>query len=247
MDNSNRLVWTGQQRVHTSDTDYRSNAKLSFILDVMQRAADSAVDELGVSLDKLLEAGMAWMLITMDVQFNRNLRSNELLTIRTWSKGTKGALWQRDYRIFDGHNHEIANARSIWALVDTAKRKILRPTALPIEVEHYTKDSVGEPPEKASIPSEALLEKAYTYQVRYSGLDNNGHLNNAKYGDLCCDALSLEEWDGRRLKAFKITYAQEATYGQEIRVMRSPVGNEDVYVQGFSDDTVLFTACLTFS
>lgn len=246
MDNSNRLLWTAQQRVHASDADYRSDAKLSFILDVMQRAADSAVDGLGISLEKLLEAGMAWMLITLDVQFVRMPRPNELLTIRTWSKGTKGPLWQRDYRIFDEHNHEIASARSIWALVDTAKRKILRPSALPVEVEHYTQDSVGEPPEKVSVPSEVLMEEVYTYQVRYSGLDNNGHLNNAKYGDLCCDVLSLEEWEGRSIKGFSITYLQEATYGQEIKVMRSLLINEETYVQGFSGDVILFTARLFF-
>jgi medium-chain acyl-[acyl-carrier-protein] hydrolase len=246
MDNSNNLVWTEKQVVHASDTDYRSNAKLSFILDMMQRAADSAVGGLGVSLDKLLEAGMAWMLITLDIDFRSMPRPNDALSIRTWSKGTKGALWQRDYRIFDSSDNEIASARSIWALVDIEKRKILRPSALPVPVEHYVGDSVGEIPSKVEIPEELPMQEAYRYQVRYSGLDNNGHLNNARYGDLCCDVLSLEEWDGRKLQHFRITYLQEAIIGQEITISRSPLSAEVTYVQGHSGDAILFTACLIF-
>ncbi|MFC3749478.1 acyl-[acyl-carrier-protein] thioesterase [Paenibacillus sp. GCM10012306] len=246
MDNSNKLVWIEKQVVHASDTDYRSNAKLSFILDMMQRAADSAVGGLGVSLEKLLEVGMAWMLITLDIDFQSTPRPNDTLSIRTWSKGTKGALWQRDYRIFDSSDNEIASARSIWALVDIEKRKILRPSALPVPVQHYVADSVGEMPSKVEIPEGLLMQEAYRYQVRYSGLDNNGHLNNAKYGDLCCDALSLDEWDGKKLKRFNITYSQEATFGQEITISRSSLSTEGAYVQGISGDTILFTACLIF-
>jgi medium-chain acyl-[acyl-carrier-protein] hydrolase len=113
-------------------------------------------------------------------------------------------------------------------------------------VEHYVGDSVGEIPSKVEIPEELPMQEVYRYQVRYSGLDNNGHLNNARYGDLCCDVLSLEEWDGRKLQHFRITYLQEAIIGQEITISRSPLSAEVTYVQGHSGDAILFTACLIF-
>lgn len=244
MNSATNLLWTEQNSVHASDTDYRSVGKLSFILDMMQRAAESAVGKLGISTEEILNAGMGWMMITLDLEFKRSLRPNDLLTVRTWSKGTKGALWQRDYRIFDVDNIEIASARSIWALVDIEKRKILRPNALPVQVKHYTDDSVGEMPVKVTIPSEITLEEAYRYQVRYSGLDTNGHLNNARYGDICCDVLSLLEWDGTELKRFRITYLQEAKFGDELIILRSKVTDDGVYVRGQNSDTVFFEACL---
>lgn len=209
-------VWLEEHTVHTSNTDLNGQAKLSFLLDMLQWAADSAVGALGVSLEKMLEAQMGWMLITLDLELKRTPRQGELLTIQTWSKGTKGALWQRDYRIFDAAEKEIACARSIWALVDTDKRKILRPSALPVEVQHYTGDSVGEPPSKVSLPQEIPLTEVYTSSVRYSGLDQYGHLNNARYGDLCCDALPVEQWSQHELRRFIITYQQEAKHGDEI-------------------------------
>lgn len=243
MENNTNLVWIEQFSVHASDTDYRSKGKLSFILDIMQRAADSAVGNLGISMEEILNAGMGWMMITLDLEFKRSLRPSDLLNVQTWSKGTKGALWQRDYRIFDGEGIEIATSRSIWALVDI-ERKILRPNALPVQVVHYNGDSVGDFPAKLSIPSDISMEKAYSYKVRYSGLDNNGHLNNARYGDLCCDALSLSEWDTTEITRFRITYIQEAKFGDEMTILRSPVTDGGIYVRGENSDAVFFEACI---
>ncbi|WP_410513416.1 thioesterase [Paenibacillus sp. BR2-3] len=244
MDDKTHLIWTEDHKVHASDTDYRSQGKLSFILDIMQRAADSAVTSLGFSLEQMMQADMGWMMITLDLEFSRSPRQNDILSLRTWSKGTKGALWQRDYRIFDSSSTEIGAARSIWALVDITKRKILRPNALPGNVEHYTGDSVGLMPDKVTIPLEVSLNEAYRYEVRYSGLDNNGHLNNARYGDLCCDVLPLAEFEGKNLRRFRITYLQEATYGDEMVVSSSAMTEEGIYIRGEGNGIVYFEACL---
>ncbi|UQZ37543.1 acyl-ACP thioesterase [Paenibacillus sp. PK3_47] len=241
------LLWIEEFKVHASDTDYRSKGKLSFLLDIMQRAADSAVSSLGLDIEKMLEARMGWMVTTLSLDVHRLPQPNELLTVRTWSKGNKGALWQRDYRIFDRSGAEIASARSIWALVDIDKRKILRPSALPVAVEPYLEDSVGSLPDKVKIPDDAPMAEAYRYQVKYSGLDNNGHLNNARYVDLCCDALTLEEWEESELSGLQITYAQEAKYGDEITIYRSSRTDTGVYVRGQDGDKVFFEACLTFA
>jgi acyl-ACP thioesterase len=155
-------------------------------------------------------------------------------------------LWQRDYRIYDKQGIEIAAARSTWALVDILKRKLLRPSALPIQVNHYVGDSVGDIPEKVSVPMDIPLEEAYRYQVRYSGLDSNNHLNNARYGDLCSDVLTPEEWESRLLRRFRITYVQEAKFGDEVMIQRSPVMRGNVFVQGQAETALFFAACLEF-
>lgn len=247
MNEIGNLLWIEDFSVQASDTDFRSKGKSSFILDIMQRAADTAVNNLGLSMDKMLEAGMGWMVITMDLDINRLPLPNETLTVHTWSKGTKGALWQRDYRIFDQNKLELASARSIWALVDIEKRRILRPSALPVAVEPYLEDSVGPIPQKVMIPADLILQEAYRYQVKYSGLDNNGHLNNARYVDICCDALTLEEWTELELTGLQITYAQEAKYGEEFSILRSSHTDEGIYVRGQGEDKIFFEACLKFA
>ncbi|WP_052087844.1 acyl-ACP thioesterase domain-containing protein [Paenibacillus wynnii] len=153
-----------------------------------------------------------------------------------------------NYRISDDKGEEVVTARSVWALVDIDKRKILRPTALPIQVEPYSGDSVGDIPNKVTIPTNVPMEEVFQYPVKYSGLDNNGHLNNARYGDICCDVLSISEWEFAELQHFRITYLQEAKYGDEISILRSPVTSEGVFIRGQSDENekVFFEACLDF-
>lgn len=84
MDNSSNLVWIEDFSVHASDTDYRSQGKLSFILDIMQCAADFAVGNLGISVEEILNAGMGWMMITLDLDFKRIPRPNDVLSVHTW-------------------------------------------------------------------------------------------------------------------------------------------------------------------
>jgi len=245
MDNDARLLWAENHTVHASDTDHLTRGKLSFILDMMQRAADSAVTDLGFRLDQMMQSDMGWMMITLDMDIHRLPCLSDVLSVHTWSKGTRGALWQRDYRIFDSSDVELVSARSIWALVNISKRKVLRPNALPGKVEHYTLDSVGDMPDKVSIPTEVSLSEAYRYTVRYSGLDNYGHLNNARYGDLCCDVLPLKEHEGKGLRRFQITYLQEAKYGDELVIMSSPI-DETMYIRGQGNGVIYFEACLEF-
>lgn len=235
-------IWNESHKVDASDTDVHGNARLSFILDMLQRAADSALEGMGVSLRDLLKAQMGWMLMTLDVEIKRLPRQGDRLSVRTWSKGTKGPLWQRDYRVYGQAGEEILSARSTWALVDVIKRKILRPNTLQAEVHHYSGDSVGEMPEKVAIPEGLKLEEVYRYQVRYSGLDNYGHLNNAKYGDVCCDALPLELFRTGKLRQFRITYMHEAAYEDEIEVNLGQINDSEFCLRGAQGDKVFFEA-----
>ncbi|KAA9005102.1 acyl-ACP thioesterase [Paenibacillus spiritus] len=246
-------IYEGKYTVHSSDTDFRSKGKLSFLLDIMQRAADSAVQDYQVSLAEMLKLNMGWMLMTLDLEIRRMPTVEDELVVRTWSKGTKGALWQRDFRILAtkagaeegteaGKAEEIAVARTIWALVDTGKRKMLRPSAFPVPVEHYTEDSVGAFPAQVKAPEGTEWQEVYPYIVRYSGLDQYGHLNNARYGDLCCDVLELEEWRGIDLKHFRITYVQEATVGAEIGLQRAKLKEGCLAVRGWNGEAVCFEA-----
>lgn len=246
MDKKN-LVWEEQYTVHTSEADFRSNCRLAVLLDILQQTADSAANELGVSWQILLEAGMGWMLMTLDLEVKQIPRLGETVTIRTWNKGTKGPLWQRDYRIFDSENSEIAAARSVWSLVDIHKRKILRPSALPVAVDPYTDDSVGPMPEKAAVPSETEMAPAFVYEVKYSGLDINGHLNNARYADFCYDALEEHELKSLALRRFKITYIKESQLGDKLQISRSALVDQQVFIRGQAEDAVVcFEACLYF-
>ncbi|WP_054955693.1 acyl-[acyl-carrier-protein] thioesterase [Paenibacillus dakarensis] len=225
--------WTETMTVQSDAVDYKSNIRWSSLLNILQRAADGHIEALGVSREQMVEQGMGWMLITLEVQMTSLPRYTDTIEIATWSRGSKGALWHRDYRLYNAEHEEIGAASSVWALVDIHKRKIMRPSAFPYPVPVH-EESVGISLDKAIIPEGSKLEDVYVHTVRYSGLDSNGHLNNARYADLCWDTLTEEELEHKHVTRFKITYHHEARRNDEMMLRRSQGEGTEVYIQGVS-------------
>ncbi|SDI44411.1 acyl-[acyl-carrier-protein] thioesterase [Paenibacillus naphthalenovorans] len=239
-----RGSWKDDYKISSDYTDFRAQCRLSSLLALMQRAADAHVDDMGVPWQEMKDSGMGWMLITLDIEFKRMPRILETVSIQTWNKGTKGVLWLRDYRVRDADGNLMIQSRSVWALVDVGKRKILRPSAFPYRLDVHAEESIGDVPDKVQVPPDVPLSEAYRMQVRYSGIDANGHLNNSRYADICLDALDEEELK-LSLHNFRITYHNEARMGDDILVLRSDLSEGSIYFRGESTEgKPFFEACL---
>ncbi|MHA0858052.1 acyl-[acyl-carrier-protein] thioesterase [Paenibacillus sp. CMAA1364] len=227
---------TEEHLIYSNQIDYKADCRLSVILSLMQREADGDVENLGGSRDEMVALHMGWMLTTINLKCIRIPKFNERIRITTWNKGTKGATWLRDFRIFDENDEVIITASTLWVLVDTDKRKVLRPSAYPFHILSNDEDSVGPIPNKINISEEVPLVESYSTTVRYSGIDSNGHLNNARYADLCLDALTKHELDTVIIQGFTITYHHEAQMGEVIHVLRSEVEDGIICFRGQSSD-----------
>ncbi|MBP1155002.1 MULTISPECIES: acyl-ACP thioesterase domain-containing protein [unclassified Paenibacillus] len=240
-----RGSWKDDYKISSDYTDFRGQCRLSSLLALMQRAADAHVENMGVPWQEMKDSGMGWMLITLDIEFKRMPQILETISIQTWSKGTKGVLWLRDYRVLDEAGSLILQSRTVWALVDVGKRKILRPSAFPYQLDVHSEESIGDVPDKVQVPSDVLLHEAYQVRVRYSGIDANGHLNNSRYVDICMDALTEEELNRISPRTFRITYHNEARMGDDILLLRSELSEGSIYFRGeFQDGKPVFEACM---
>lgn len=228
--------WIETYLIHSNDIDFKSEARLSVLLSLAQRTADADLEQLGATRDQMIEAGMGWMLITMDLRISRMPKALEQINVETWNKGPRGALWQRDFVIYGSGGKILGEACSIWALVDIQKRRMLRPSKFPFDVYINEEDSAGEAPDKVTIPEDMPLHESYRSVVRYSGIDANLHLNNSRYADLCMDTLTEEELTGYSCAGFRITYHHEARLGDDMVVKRSELSGGRVYVSGQAED-----------
>ncbi|WP_159081923.1 acyl-[acyl-carrier-protein] thioesterase [Paenibacillus sp. CAA11] len=248
-------IWKEDSTVSSRDADYRGQYRLSAILEAMQKAADSHIEAAGVEITDMLNQGMAWMLMSVDLDIRQVPLLHEAVEISTWNRGAQGVQWRRDFNLsYDGIHkggQVWAVARTLWTLVDLRKRRILRPSAFPYELPVHQPVTAEELPEnlleKLAIPESFALQLAHEWTVRYSGIDANGHLNNAKYADLCLDAMLREELDCITLRGFRITYFQEAAWGDQIRIFRTEKRDGQVFFRGENaEEKRLFEACLLF-
>lgn len=222
-------------RIGPSESDYKSMYRPSALLEHMQLAADGDLTSMGITLSEMLDKGLGWMLLTADLTVLRPARLDEEVSLVTWHKGSKGVMWLRDFVLSDIQGNPIAEARTSWALVDLQKRKILRPSAMPIEVKPHPERSLGDVPAKVVIPEEQPIWEADRFTVRYSSIDSNGHMNNARYADLCCDNLTAEEL-AAGIRGLQMTYHREVHMFEQVIVERTDVADGSIWFRGSATD-----------
>ena len=74
---------------------------------------------------------------------------------------------------------------------------------------------------------------------RYTDLDFNGHVNNTRYLDWCCDALGIDTMRGAYLKHFAVNFDAEVMPMQQIRTELRRLGDDFSYC-GFEGDKLHF-------
>ncbi|MEJ8307217.1 acyl-[acyl-carrier-protein] thioesterase [Saccharibacillus sacchari] len=220
-------VWTESFVATVTESDFAGRVRPSAILAAMQNAADRHLEDAGVPVTRLLERGLAWVLMTAQIQLETTPRQGESLKLETWNAGASGVLWTRDYRLLRADGVEAMRASTAWTLVDIARRRILRPSAFPFPLPVSSRASLSGSPEKVSIPDTGIeWSEPVAYTVPYSAVDCYGHMNNARYADLCTDLMTPEQLRHFDLASLRITYSQEAAMGERIQLRCGQQGSQ---------------------
>ena len=67
------------------------------------------------------------------------------------------------------------------------------------------------------------------FQIRYSDIDSNGHVNNVKYAELALEAVPEDIIKNYTLSRIKIIFEKETKYGDVVTILtevREEVDNE---------------------
>ena len=64
------------------------------------------------------------------------------------------------------------------------------------------------------------------FQVKYSDIDVNGHLNSMKYIDHVMDLFSLDHYRNYQLRRMEIAYVAEGHFGDTVRIYHIDEGEQ---------------------
>ena len=230
------------------DVDVDKKLRLSSLFAYFQDIACEHAGIIGPDIDSLSQDyRVAWILMRMRVEINRLPSIYEEVKLTTWPIGEK-VLFDRDYSVADADGNLIVKCASTWILMDLDKREIVkkRPFAFyPIE---FPKDRVlSTKPSKVKLPGEPIFQFEKT--VSFSDIDYNNHLNNAKYLDYVSDCISLETYKNFKINVIEVNYANEAKIGDKLTLYKDTSKEEEniIYVEGKSNDLVLFTSKIELS
>lgn len=155
------------------------------------------------------------VIVRNNVRFYRLPKYEETVTALTCAPRYDGLFFVRYYALRDEAGNTLADACSYWTLMDSEKKRIIRPghhddTYLP-RVEAFT---VTAPVPSKLVAPDGMTEVGRRVVYRHD-IDQYGHLNNTRYVDILCDFLP----EGESISELEMNYSRELPPGAEFSVM----------------------------
>lgn len=210
--------------IHYYEVDIHKRALITSIINYLGDMAMYQSETLGVGIDYLMENNMAWVLYKWDITMDSYPLLNDTIRVETFAHSFKRFYADRKYEIFDGKGNKIGHADSIWILINTARRRPIRVTKDMYEV--YGIEGSSTPINIENILSMNKVDSKKSFQVRYSDIDTNKHVNNVKYAAWAIETIPKDIILNHELKNIKVTYIKETTYGETITVSTEIIKEE---------------------
>ena len=200
----------------TRDCDMAGALRPGALLEMMQETAGTHAELLGVGRTALSVRGMAWVVTRMEVHLDRTPVLGETLSVETYPMPVRRWFYPRYFIFRDGQEREIGCAASLWVLMNLQTRRVTKSD----EVNSLMPDN-SDLPAPLGLPA-PVQEVGGVLETReftpvYTDLDTNGHVNNCRYLDWCCNALGVDTLKGWELSRFMINYDLELRPGQQVR------------------------------
>lgn len=203
--------------VNTHDVDFNGVARTSSILRYLQSAAQGQLSANDMSYDTLIARKRAFILSRITLEILKPIREATPLSAISFPSESRGYSFMRCYGL-ESDGEPIARAISVWALVDTDTRALVRASDFDLPLPIL-------PPIDLAL-EHIRMPKAMTeigkYAVSYGEVDRNMHMNNTKYPDMYASFLPMR---GKMIKRISINYANEAKIGEELTVHSASDGD----------------------
>jgi acyl-ACP thioesterase len=209
-------LWTQPFRVRAYETDPHGTLTIQSLCDYLQEAAGNHAEALNVSVDRLEPLGLAWVLSRLRVEVTAYPRWRESAQVLTWPSGEDRLFATREFLVQAEDGTTLARASSAWLLMNV-KRK--RPVRLPDFIQALALPDRPAPFPEAPHPLEppSGFDHERRFRIRYSDLDLNAHVNNARYVEWIAESVPDDVMHQYQMTALQIQYRAETRYGASIR------------------------------
>jgi len=160
--------------------------------DVWRAMQDVVVDQsssVGWTPERYVEANTMFVVRTMTVKHEREVRIGEPLTGRTWpSRERRQMLFTRQVRLFGGPDELIASATQEWAYLS---RDLVPIRATPDIFAAFTVEAGHPDVELPSFIGEAdQSTHVFDFTTWHGWMDPHSHANHAAYIDYCDEGIA---------------------------------------------------------
>jgi acyl-CoA thioesterase FadM len=220
--------------VTSTDSDAYYECRASSLFNIVQRATVGHAMALGVGQEEALNRYHGnWMALRIHIKLNRALVWGEQLRVVTSMRmpEEKRLNWDCDFYVDEEH---VGESTTTWVLVDRVTKRTMPMNHIPEFPQAPVPGSKTYLPARIQFPDGmAEYDRRKLY---YSDTDVNGHVNNARYVDLACDAAELHlRPKGVFLEEMDISYIGQCMAGEVLSLYR---GKADgfIFIHGVGPD-----------
>ncbi|WP_419783424.1 acyl-[acyl-carrier-protein] thioesterase [Maridesulfovibrio sp.] len=203
-----------------------------WLMNHLQEAATVHADTLGIGVNDLAESGQMWVLTSMRIEIDELPRREEEFELTTWSRGVKRLRAFRDFSGCNAEGREIIRASSEWMVLDEATRK---PITINPDFNFHAQDKCVFPDAMKRLRPGIPTQEIRAFNVGYSSLDANGHVNNAEYLRWSFDGLRPLGLNQNEIKSIRIAFLSEVFEGNSIKLMNCETDGEGLELIGINE------------
>ena len=239
-------IWSEEFPIYWYDTDRHGNLKMSAIGNYLQESAWRHANHLGFGYEDALKRNEFWVIISLMIRMVATPEWGQKIIVETWPKGVDRLFAYRDFKLTDTKGHVIGAATSAWMILDRDTRRPKNVDIVKPVLHLATHQDVLDCNPPLLKPLQVTLATE-PRKVRFSEVDQNGHVNNIRYIDWSLDALPAEWHRTHRIKTLVINYLSEVDSDEVIRISHGPAGENSEIVEGRrEDDKVIFRTRLDY-
>jgi len=210
-----RKVWSETASVRLIEIDAHGTLAVGALCDYLQEAAGNHVGSLGVSVVRLREKHLTWILSRLRLRIDRLPAAGERLEVRTWPTGVERLFALRDLEVLDDQGRRVAAAVSAWLILDTSARRPVRIQSV------FDPPGIGETFRALSsgiekLPALESADRETSLIVRLSDLDTNEHANNARIAEWVVEGVGRDVWQHSLIRSLDIDFLAEALHGDTV-------------------------------
>jgi acyl-ACP thioesterase len=204
---------TGEYRFETESylLDFQGRISIPMIGMYLLHAASVHAAQRGFGFSHMNSSHTAWVLSRLAIEMREYPGMSENITLYTWIEEVSRLFTSRCFELVNAEGRPFGFARSVWAAIDMETR---RPAPLDTDALNVYKADRLCPIEKPGriihVENNAL---GVPYEVKYSDMDVNGHLNSIKYIEHLLDRFDIEMYRKKTVSRFEIAYLSEGKYG----------------------------------
>ena len=206
------MKYNYEYEIKYQEVDGKKKLRLFNLENYLLEVAGTVADELGFGIANLHPKGLTWILTRLSVEMYELPTHCEKVRFETWIESNAHMLSTRDFRIYSG-DKLIGQCKSVWAVLDLAKREIVNIFDDPI----FEGCVDGEVLDMQRVRMTTIPEPTgcAPHKVVYSDIDYNGHCNSCRYLQAMTDAY-LPDYYGKKVR-LDINYSKEAMLGETLQ------------------------------